>query len=49
MGRVDEGVLVVLDADEKAAKEWGDGQRNDGHHHEGEAKPEHKGVPLPRP
>jgi len=47
--RVDEGVLVVLDADEQAAKEWRDRQRDDGDEHDGEGKPEHKGVPLPRP
>lgn len=46
---MDDGILVVFDADEQAAKEWGDGQRDDGDHHDGEAEPEHQGVPLPRP
>lgn len=49
MRGVDDGVLVVLDSDEEAAQEWRDGQRDDGHHHDGEAEPEHESVPLPRP
>ncbi len=49
MRGVDEGVLVVLDADEETAEEWRDGQRDDGDHHDGEAEPQDKGVPLPRP
>ena len=49
MGRMDEGVFVVLDADEQAAEEGRDGQGDDGHQHDGETEPEHEGVPLPCP
>lgn len=49
MGGVDDGVLVVFDANEEAAQEWRDGQGDDGDRHDGEAEPEYKGVPLPCP
>ena len=46
---MDDGVFVVLDADEEAAEKWGDRQGDDGHRDDGEAEPEGEGVPLPLP
>lgn len=37
--RREDGVLVVFDADEEAAKPWGDGQGNDGDGDDGHAEP----------
>ena len=45
----DEGIFVVFDADQETAKGWSNRQSDDGHHDDGEAEPEHKGVPLPLP
>jgi hypothetical protein len=49
VGWVDDGVFVVLDADEEAAEEWGDGEGDDGDRDDGEAEPQGEGVPLPLP
>lgn len=47
-GRQD-GIFVVLDADQKTAEVWSNCQGNDGDHDESEAEPEKEGVPLPGP
>ncbi len=47
--RVEDGIFVVLDAEEEAVQDGRDGQRDDGHEHNGQAEPESEGVPLPSP
>lgn len=47
--RVDDGVLVVLDADEEPVKERGNTESNDGDHDNGNAQPEQESVLLPLP
>jgi len=49
MGRVEDGIFVVLDAEEEAVQDGRDGQRDDGDEDNGHAEPEGKGVPLPGP
>jgi hypothetical protein len=49
VGRVDDGVFVVLDAQQETAQEGRDGQCDDGDEHNGQTQPEGEGVPLPSP
>ncbi len=45
----DDGILVVLDADEEAAEEGSERKGDDGDGDDGEAEPEGEGMPLPLP
>jgi hypothetical protein len=49
VGGVEDGVLVVLHADEEFAEERGEGERDEGNRDGGDGGPEEEGVPLPVP